>query len=281
MNSPRSCLKIGMLTMLLAILPACSGGVGGGGAGGQSNDNENQNQNQNDNENTNENQNLNDNSIDGNENLNGNENSNDNGSDNENDNGSGSGAALTALIAGLPAGDAQVGEQFQLVALVTNDVGDLEYEWGVDQAGLATLSASTVSSPILTLIGAGLLEIILSVTDTATGESTKDVFQLTITVPAPPAGAAIQVLDPDFGTQLVPMTLIVQTSGPAPISLAWEPDPDNIFISEALLFLDLGSGLATFTPPQFPTQYDLTFHVLAVYDNGATLTATLVVTVFS
>lgn len=254
-----------MLTMLVAILPACSGGTGGGGVGGQPNDNENQNQNEN--ENTNENQNLNDNSADGNQNLN----------DNQNDNGSG--AALTAQITGLPAADAQVGDQFQLVAQVANGVGDLGYEWGVDQPDLATLSANNVSSPTLTIIGAGLLEIILAVTDTATGESTKDVTQLTITVPEPPAGAEIQVIDPGFGTQLVSMALIVQSSGPVPVSLTWEPDPGNIFISEALFFLDLGSGFATFTPPQHPTRYDLKFHVLAEYDNGATLSATLVVTI--
>ena len=263
MNSRRLCLKIGMLFMLVVILPACSGGAGGGGGGGQSNGNDNQNQNEN------ANQNLNDNSVDDNENLNANENGNDNGS----------AAALTAQITGLPTDDVQVGEQFQLVALVTNDVGDLEYEWGVDQADLATLSASTAASPILTIVGAGLLEIILSVTDAATGESTKDVTQLTISVPAPPAGAEIQVIDPGIGTQLVPMTLIVRSSGPTPVSLTWEPDPGNIFIREALFFLNLGSGFATFTPPQFPTQYDLTFQALATYDNGATLTAKLVVTI--
>lgn len=263
MNSPRSCLKIGMLTMLLAILPACSGGAGGGsGVGGQSNGNQNQNQNQN----TNGNQNLNDNGGDTNENLNG----------NENDNG---GVALTAQITGLPADDARVGQQFQLVALVTNAVGDLDYEWGVDPPALATLSSSTVSSPTLTIEGTGPLEIILAVTDRATGESSKAVAQLTITDPVPPAGAEIQVLDPGFGTQLVPMTLIVQSSGPVPVSLTWEPDTSNKFIPEALFFLNIGSGLATFTPPDFPTQYDLKFQALAEYDNGATLIATLVVTI--
>lgn len=263
MNRPRSCLKILMLTMLLNVIPACGGGAGGGDVGSPSNENENQNQNTN----TNENQNLNDNSAGGNENPDGNDNG---GSD-----------ALSAQMSGLPVGDAQVGEQFQLGALVANSVGDLEYQWSVDQADLATLSATTVSNPILTIVGAGLLEIVLSVTDTATGESTKEVVQLNITVPAPPAGAALEVLDPGFGTQLESMALIVQTSGPVPVSITWQPDSDNIFISEALFFLDLGSGFATFTPPQFPTQYDLTFHALAVYENGGTLAVTLVVTISS
>ena len=48
-----------------------------------------------------------------------------------------------------------------------------------------------------------------------------------------------------------------------------------------MFFQDLGGGFATFTPPQFPTQYELTFHALVEYDNGSTLTATLVVTISS
>ena len=101
-RTPR--LMIWMLAWCFCLAPGC-GGSGGSGGGGGSTDNTN----------------LNDNSDKGN--ANGIDNA--NGDINENENNNADGDPLRAQIEGLPETGVEVGQQIQLSAAVTNDVGVL------------------------------------------------------------------------------------------------------------------------------------------------------------
>lgn len=249
-----------MLILWLGVLPGCggSGGVGGLNA----NDNQNQNQNQNGNENDKQNANPNDNG-------------NDNGGDPPPP------AELTAEIGGLPPTAANVGDQIQLTAEVTNDVGDLTYEWGVDLEDVAILSAEDVADPVLSALQPGQVAIILAVTDLATGETTKAAAQLVVAgIPEPPPEAAIEVVAVPPVRPGESVTLQAALSGPAPVSLAWQPDPDNALDADAIFFVDLGDGFATFIVSDLLNfTYQLSFTITAEYTDGSMLSEELVVTV--
>lgn len=248
-----------MLLLSLILLPGCGGSGGGGGLNGDGNQNQNQNQN-------------------------GNENDNQNANGNANDNGGGPPppAELTAEIGGLPATAANVGDQIQLTATVANQVGDLTYEWGVDLADVATLSAEGISNPVLSALQPGEVAIILTVTDLATGQMTEAAAQLVVAgTPEPPPEASINVLPvaPVRPGELV--ALQATLNGPAPVSLDWLPDPNNDLDADALSFIDLGDGLATFTVSDLLNfTYQLTFTITAAYTDGSMLSEELVVTVF-
>ncbi len=222
-----------------------------------------------------------------NNNLNANTNGNGNGDGTANGNGNGNGGepALTAEIGGLPVGDLEAGQQIQLRAEVTNDAGELTYEWIVDRDDLATLSATDIADPILTALGGGLVEIVLAVTDSATADGAKAVRQVEIAgLPDPPAEASLSVLPVAPVQVLEDVSLLANLSGPAPVSASWEPSPDNIFDADALFFENQDSGdpmliLATLMPANFHTIYQLTFTITAVYSNGGSLSEEVVVTV--
>jgi hypothetical protein len=245
-----------------------SGGGGGGGTG--TNDNDNQNQN-------------------GTDSGGGNQNANSNGSGDANGNGDGDGdgdeAVLSAEIGGLPGGDLEIGQRIQLRANVTNDAGDLTYEWIVDRDDLATLSATDIADPILTTLGAGLVEIVLAVNDSAAADGAKAVQQVQIVgAPDPPAEASLSVVPVAPAQLLEAVSLIANLSGPSPVSAGWEPSPDNIFDADTLLFENQDSGdptliLATLVTANFPTIYELTFTITVVYSNGGSLSEDVVVTV--
>ncbi|MCZ6653046.1 MAG: hypothetical protein O7D91_08460 [Planctomycetota bacterium] len=263
-------LVAGALAIGLSLHVGCGGGSGGGGT--STNDNDNQNQNGTDS---------------GNGNQNGNTNGNTNGNDNGNGNGNGNGNEdeLTAEIGGLPVGDLEIGQQIQLRADVTNDVGDLTYEWIVDREDLATLSATDIADPILTTLGKGLVEIVLAVTDSTAADGAKAVQQVQIVgVPDPPGEASLSVVPVAPVGVLEDVSLIANLGGPAPVSATWEPSPDNIFDAEALFFENQDSGdptliLATLRTANFAAIYELTFTITAVYSNGGSLSEEVVVTV--
>ncbi len=244
------------LALLLGALPGCGGGGGGGGGS-----------------NADSNQNQNDNGDGG-----GNANSNVNENDNDNRNGD----ELTVEIDGLPDTAADLGEQIQLRAVVTNEVGDLEYEWGVDQEELANLSAADIADPILSTQAEGQIEIILAVTDTITGATAKDAAQLVIAgPPEPPDEASIELPDVPPVRPGEFVTLLAMVAGPVPLSKTWAPDPDNILDAEALFFVDQGDGIAIFIVSDLLNfTYELTFTFTAEYSNGSTLSDDVVVTVF-
>ena len=80
------------------------------------------------------------------------------------------------------------------------------------------------------------------------------------------------------------VSLIADLSGPAPESASWEPSPDNIFDANTLFFENHDSGdptriLATMVTASFPTIYELSFTITAVYSNGGSLSEEVVVTV--
>lgn len=249
----------GLLILWLGVLPGCGGTGGGGGSNGA--DNQNQNGNENDNQNVNGNA---------------------NGNANDNGGGPPPPAELTAEIGGLPAAAADVGDQIQLTATVTNEVGDLTYEWGVDLEDVATLSATDIADPMLSALQPGQVAIILAVTDLATGEMTKAAAQLVIAgTPEPPPEAAIDVLAVPPVRPGESVTLQATLSGPAPASLDWLPDPDNDLDADALSFIDLGGGLATFIVSDLLNfTYQLGFTITAAYTDGSMLSEELVVTVF-
>ncbi len=263
-------LVAGALAIGLSLHVGC--GVSGGG-GGSTNDNNNQNQNGTDSGNGNQNANTN-----GNGNANGD--ANDNGNGNEN----GGGSALTVEIGGLPVGDLEIGQQIQLRAEVTNNVGDLTYEWIVDRDDLATLSATDIADPILTTLGEGRVEIVLAVHDSA-AEGAKAVQLVQIAgAPDPPSEASLSVVPVAPVAVLEDVSLIANLSGPTPESVSWEPSPDNIFDADALFFENQDSGdptliLATLLTFDFPAVYQLTFTITAVYSNGGSLSADVVLTV--
>ncbi len=266
-------LVAGALVIGLALHVGCNGS---GGSGTSTNGNDNQNQNGTDSGNGNQNANTN-----GNANANANGDANDHGNGNAN----GGGAALTAEIGGLPVGDLEVGQQIQLRAEVTNDAGDLTYEWIVDRNDLATLSATEIADPILTTLGEGLVEIVLAVNDSAAADGAKAVQQVQIVgAPDPPAEASLSVLPVAPVQVLEDVSLIANLSGPTPVSASWEPSPDNIFDADTLFFENQDSGdatliLATLVTAHFPTLYQLTFTITAVYSNGGSLSEDVVLTV--
>ena len=256
----------------LAALVGC--GASGGGTG--TNDSDNQNQNGTDSGGGNQNA-----------NTNGSGNANDNGDVNGDGNGNSNGNedVLTAEIGGLPVGDLAIGQQIQLRADVTNDAGDLTYEWIVDRDDLATLSATDIADPILTTLGEGLVEIVLAVTDSAAADGAKAVQQVQIVgAPDPPAEASLSVVPVPPVQALQSVSLIANLSGPTPVSASWEPSPDNIFDADTLFFENQDSGdptliLATLVTANFPTLYQLTFTITAVYSNGGSLSEEVVLTV--
>ena len=261
----------GGLAIGLAALVGC-GGSGGGGTG--TNDNDNQNQNGTDSG-----------GGDENTNTNGNGGNNDNGDANGNENGNGGEGALMAEIGGLPVGDLEIGQQIQLRAEVTNDAGELTYEWIVDREDLAALSATDIADPILTTLGEGRVEIVLGVADSASADGAKAVEQVQIIgAPDPPAEASLFIVPVAPVPILEPVSLIANLSGPSPVSVSWEPSPDNIFDADTLFFENQDSGdptliLATLVTASFPTIYELTFTITAVYSNGGSLSDDVVVTV--
>ncbi len=263
----------GGLAIGLAALIAC-GGSGGGGTG--TNDNDNQNQNGSDSGGGNENTNT---------NGSGGTNDNGNGDANGNDNGNGGDAVLTAAIGGLPVGDLEIGLQIQLRADVTNDVGNLTYEWIVDRVDLATLSATDIADPILTTLGAGRVEIVLAVNDSAAADGAKAVQQVRIVgAPDPPAEASLSVVPVGIVGTLEAVSLLATLSGPTPVSASWEPDPLNDFDADTLFFENQDSGdptliLATLVTTNLLSTYTLTFTITAVYSNGGSLSEDVVVTV--
>ncbi len=278
-------LVAGALAIGLSLHVGC--GVSGGGTSTNGDDNQNQNGidsgNGNQDANTNGSGDANDNGgVNANANGNANDNANDNGDANGNENGGE--ALLTAEIGGLPLGDLQVGQQIQLRAEVTNNEGDLTYEWIVDRDGLATLSATDIADPILTALGAGLVEIVLAVHDAA-ANGTKAVQQVQIVgAPDPPAEASLSVVPVAPVQVLEDVSLIANLSGPTPVSVSWEPSPDNIFDADTLFFENQDSGdptliLATLVTASFPTLYQLTFTITAVYSNGGSLSEDVVLTV--
>ncbi len=272
-------LVAGALAIGLSLPVGCgvSGGVSGGGTSLNGDDNTNQNgiDSGNGNENTNTNG-----TGDANDNGDANGNANDNGNDNEN----GGAGALTAEIGGLPIGDLEVGQQVQLRAEVSNDAGDLTYEWIVDRDDLATLSATDIADPILTTLGAGLLEIVLAVHDSAAAGA-KAVQQVQIIGPPdPPAEASLSVVPVGIVGTLEAVSLLATLSGPTPVSASWEPDPHNDFDADTLFFENQDSGdptliLATLVTTNLLSTYTLTFTITAVYSNGGSLSEDVVVTV--
>jgi len=259
----------------LAIGLAALAGCGGSGGGTSTNDNDNQNQNGTDSGNGNQNTNSN---GTGEANDNGDANNNGNGNDNGGD------STLTVEIGGLPVGELEIGQQIQLRAEVADAVGDLTYEWIVDRDALATLSATDIADPILTTLGAGLVEIVLAVHDSA-AEGAKAVQQIEIVgAPDPPAEASLSVVPVAPVQVLEDVSLIANLGGPTPVSVSWEPSPDNIFDADTLFFENQDSGdptliLATLVTASFPTLYQLTFTITAVYSNGGSLSEDLVITV--
>ena len=271
------CLVAGALAIGLSLHVGC-GGSGGGGT--STNDNDNQNQNGTDSGGGNQNANTN-----GNDDANGNGNANDNGNANGNGNENGGEAVLTVEIGGLPVGDLEIGQQIQLRAEVTNDAGNLTYEWIVDRDDLAALSATDIADPILTALGEGLVEIVLAVNDSAAADGAKAVQQVQIVgAPDPPAEASLSIVPVAPVQVLEAVSLIANLSGPTPVSASWEPSPDNIFDADTLFFENQDSGdatliLATLVTASFPTLYELTFTITAVYSNGGSLSEEVVVTV--
>ncbi len=264
-------LVAGALAIGLSLHVGCNGS-GGGGTGTNGNDN----QNQNGNDSGNGNQNA---------NTNGNGDTNGNGNSNANANGNGNEDALAVEIGGLPVGDLEIGQQIQLRAEVTNDAGDLTYEWIVDRDDLATLSATDIADPILTTLGEGLVEIVLAVTDSEAAAGAKTVQQVQIAGPPdPPAEASLSVVPVAPVQVLEDVSLLANLSGPAPVTVSWEPSPDNIFDADTLFFENQDSGdptliLATLVTANFPTLYQLTFTITAVYSNGGSLSEDVVLTV--
>ncbi len=266
-------LVAGALAVGLSLQIGC--GVSGGGGTG-TNDNDNQNQNGTDSGGGNQN---------GNSNGSGDANGNGDGDGDPNGNGDGDEAVLSAEIGGLPGGNLEIGQRIQLRANVTNDAGDLTYEWIVDRDDLATLSATDIADPILTTLGAGLVEIVLAVNDSAVADGAKAVQQVQIVgAPDPPADASLSVVP--LAPAQVPeaVSLLANLTGPAPVSVSWEPSPDNIIDADTLFFENQDSGdptliLATLVTANFPTLYQLTFTVTAVYSNGGSLSEDVVLTV--
>ncbi len=262
-------LVAGALAIGLSLHVGCGGGSGGGGSSTNGNDNQNQN------------------GTDpggGNQNTNTNDNGNVNGNANGNDNGNGSEDALTAEIGGLPIGDLEIGQQIQLRAEVTNDAGDLTYEWIVDRDDLAALSATDIADPILTTLGEGLVEIVLAVHDSAAGGAAAVQQVQIVGPPDPPAEASLSVVPVAPVGVLEDVSLIANLGGPAPVSATWEPSPDNIFDADTLFFENQDSGdptliLATLVTANFAAIYELTFTITAVYSNGGSLSEEVVVTV--
>ena len=261
----------GALAIGLSLPAGCGGGSGGGGT--STNDNDNQNQNGTD---------------PGNDNQNGNTNGNSNGDDNGNSNGNGNGNgnedALTAEIGGLPVGDLEVGQQIELHANVTNDIGDLTYEWMVDRDDLATLSATDIANPILTTIAEGPVKIVLAVHDSAAND-VETVQQVQIVgVPDPPVEALLSVVPVGIVGTLEAVSLLATLGGPTPVSASWEPSPDNVFDAATLFFENQDSGdetliLATLVTTNILSTYTLTFTITAVYSNGGSLSEDVVLTV--
>jgi len=259
----------------LAIGLAALAGCGGSGGGTSTNDNDNQNQNGTDSGNGNQNT-----------NSNGTSEANDNGDANNNGNGNDNGgdSTLTVEIGGLPVGELEIGQQIQLRAEVADAVGDLTYEWIVDRDDLATLSATDIADPILTTLGAGLLEIVLAVHDSAAAGA-KAVQQVQIIGPPdPPAEASLSVVPVGIVGTLEAVSLLATLSGPTPVSASWEPDPHNDFDADTLFFENQDSGdptliLATLVTTNLLSTYTLTFTITAVYSNGGSLSEDVVVTV--
>ena len=156
----------------------------------------------------------------------------------------------------------------------------------MDRDDLATLSATDIADPILTTLGEGLVEIVLAVHDSAAG-STAAVQQVQIVgAPDPPAEASLSVVPVAPAQVLEDVSLIANLSGPTPVSASWEPSPDNIFDADTLFFENQDSGdptliLATLVTASFPTLYELTFTITAVYSNGGSLSEEVVVTVMT
>ncbi len=125
------------------------------------------------------------------------------------------------------------------------------------------------------------MEIILAVTDTATGEMTKAVGQLAITgPPEPPAEASLDVLDQASVRPGEFVTLVALAAGPIPEAVTWQPDPENVLDADALFFEDQGDGIATFLVSDLlNVTYQLTFTATAEYSNGGSLEDRVVVTV--